>query len=130
MNCKSFNRFIKIFTISVCFLSLIYIENQWLTKCSEFFFKYLGQQISLKTQYSNWTFECQVSKETDPNHERFLLLEKSNRNHGAIFKSVLKRLHHGLGLSHLRSALSTAPFFRDIWGLRYLKNNSEILVNH
>ena len=82
-----------------------------LTKSAEFFFKYIG---------------CQVSNETDP--------KKINRNHSAIFK----RLHYGFclifwGQSHLkpdiqRSALSTEPFLRDICGLRYLKKNSALLV--
>ena len=42
---------------------------------------------------------------------------------------------HGWGLAHLRpdiqsSVLSTETLLRDIWGLRYLKNNIELLVNH
>ena len=83
-----------------------------------------------------------------PNYRSFLFLEKLNWNHGASFQSVLKRLRHGfcliapeirslLGwdLSHLRndiqrSILSTKPFLRDVCELRYLKNNSELLVNH
>merc|ERR1712240_460372 len=80
--------------------------------------------------YSKRTFGCQVSNETDTNHGSFLFFEKLNRNHGAIFSSVFKRLHHGFclispeirslhdwGLSHLRpdiqlSVLSTKPFLR------------------
>ena len=42
---------------------------------------------------------------------------------------------HGWGQSHLkpdiqRFVLSTEPFLRDICGPRYLKNNSELLVNN
>ena len=29
-----------------------------------------------------------------------------------------------------RSVLSTEPFLRNIWGLRYLTNNFELLINH
>ena len=89
------------------------------------------------------TFQMRLT----PNHGNFSFFEKSNRKHGATLKSVFKRMHrgfclispeirslHGWGQSHLkrdtqRFVLSTEPFLRDISGPRYLKNNSEVLVN-
>ena len=102
---------------------------------------------SKMVQYSKWTFEYQVSNEIHPNHGVFWFLEKSGKNHGAIFLKHFKRLHHGFclifpkiksshgwGQSHLkldiqRSVFSTEPFLRDICRLRYLKINSELFVN-
>ena len=51
-----------------------------------------------------------------------------------VFFSPKIKSPHGWGQSHLkpdiqRFVLSTEPFLRDIIGLRYLKNNSELLVN-
>ena len=56
-------------------------------------------------------------------------------HHGFCLISPSIRNLHCWGLSHLRpviqrSVLSTETFLRDIWGLRYLKINTEILVNH
>ena len=49
-------------------------------------------------------------------------------------RSQIRSLH-GLDLSHVRpdiqrSVLSTETFLKDIWGLQYLENNIELLVNH
>ena len=75
-------------------------------------------------------------------------MEKSGKNHDAIFLKHFKRLHHGVclffskinrnhgwGQFHLmhdtqRFVLSTGPFLKDICGLRYSKNNTDLLVNH
>ena len=52
-----------------------------------------------------------------------------------VFFSPKIKITHGWGQSHLkldiqRFVLSTEPFLRDICGHRYLKNKSELLVNH
>ena len=36
-------------------------------------------------QCSKQTFVCQVSNETDPNHEGFRFIEKSGKNHDTVF---------------------------------------------
>ena len=53
---------------------------------------------SKMVQCSKRTFGCQVSNETDPNHGDFWFMEKSGKNHDAIFLKHFKRLHHGFCL--------------------------------
>ena len=141
---------------SVCFLSLILKNckfalkiNDWLKAQSCFSNISIRKNIPKKWfSTQNWPLDVSFQMRLTPNYRSFLFLEKLNWNYGASFHSVLKRWPHGfcliapeirclLGwdLSHLRpdiqrSVLSTKPFFRDICELRYLKNNSELLVNH
>ena len=80
---------------------------------------------SKMVQYSIWTFICQVSNETDPNHGGFWFLEKSGKNHGAIFLKHFKRLHHGVSLSFQKiksliwNLTSKGPFWvlNHFWGI-------------
>ena len=105
---------------------------------------------SKMVHYSKRTFVCQVSNETDRNHVFCLFLKKNKQtpwyNLLKCFKKIApwvlpdfsinqKPPWLGWGVSHLRpdiqrSVLSTETFLRAIWGLRYLKNNIELLVNH
>ena len=92
-------------------------------------------------QLSKWFLGCQVSNETKPKLCIFFsILEKSNKTMAQCFKLFLKNCIILFCLispemSHLkpdieRYILSTESFFRNICGLRYLTNNSELLINH
>ena len=48
--------------------------------------------------YSKRAFGYQVSNETDPNHGEFWFLEKTGKNHDAIFLKQFKTLHDGFCL--------------------------------
>ena len=81
-----------------------------------------------------------LPNETDPIHIGFTFLEKLGKT---SFKNTSKHLDQGDGSISppiratcfylkqdlFRNVLSTTPFFRDIYWLRYLKNNIELLVN-
>ena len=99
--------------------------------------KYPSEMVQL----SKWFLGCQVSNETKPKLCIFFsILEKSNKTMAQCFKLFLKNCIILFCLispemSHLkpdieRYILSTESFFRNICGLRYLTNNSELLINH
>ena len=52
------------------------------------------KKFSTQNEHLDVMFQMRLN----PNHGIFSILKKMNRNHGAIFYSVLKRLHYGFCL--------------------------------